>query len=260
MQKFILIISAVCLSVLTNAQNGAYFEYKISSSKGYTGAMKINFSEFGHSNEFNMVVPQMPGGGIMNKSLYMKSAPDVIYMINDKNKSYSESKKSDVQSEDKKNYTIKKVGEETVNGYKCVHAIITSDKETQDVWNTKDIKDFNKYNEAFATNKRSGSVKRDQALKDAGCDGIMVKMLHKGGDREGDMTMELVKVEKKNYSKSDFDIPVGYSKSGGGANAGSAAGAVPGMKTQEEIMKMTPEERAKWAEEMKKQYGGQQKK
>ena len=247
--KIAIIISLFCASVL-NSQNGAYIEFKITSSKGYNGSVKVNFSEFGSESEFNMVVPQMPGGGMKNKSLTMKDKPGMIYMINDQNKTYSETSPTDPTNQDTKTYTVKKIGEETLNGYKCVHAIITEGNETHEVWNTKDIADFAKYSEAFKSNRRIGSQKREQALKDAGCDGLPVKTLHKGNAQEGDMTMELVKLEKKTFTKTDFEIPAGYTKTGVTGTLGTSD-----VKTQQEIMNMTPEERAKYIEEMKKKYG-----
>ncbi len=140
------------------------------------------------------------------------------------------------------------MGEETVNGYKCIHALITEGTETSEAWNTKDISEFAKYPEAYKTNKRISSAKRDQALKTAGCDRLPVKSVHKGNTREGDMTMVLLKIEKKTFSKNDFDLPAGYTKT-------SSGGAVSGMKSQQEIMNMSPEERAKYMEELKKQNG-----
>jgi hypothetical protein len=252
MKKNILVFIAVCFAAAVNAQNGAYIEYKISSSKGAKGTVKLKFSEFGSASEFNMAIPQMPGGGMVNKSLSKKSNPDVVYSIDDKNKTYTERKKAAGGNDDSKNYAVTKIGNETVNGYKCVHAMISDGTESYEVWNTKDIPDYNKYSEMYNSNKRLGSAKRDQALKDKGCDGLPVKTIHKGNDREGDMTMELVKVEKKNFTKADFEIPAGYTKSGSGSV--SPAGGFQ-MKTQQEIMNMTQEERAKYIEEMKKQYG-----
>lgn len=249
MKKIAIMLIAITSAMAICAQNGAYIEYKISSNKGANGSMKINYSEYGNSSEFSMQIPQMPDGGYVSKSLSNKEKPDMIFMINDKNKTYTESKKSDSQNDDKKTYTVKKIGEETVNGYKCVHALVTEGTETHDVWNTKDVKEFNSYREAYNSNKKMGSEKRDQALKDAGCDGFMVKAVHKGNEREGEVTMELVKLTKKNFSKSDFELPAGYSK------AGSGATAAPGQpKTQQEIMNMTPEERNKYIEEMKAKY------
>jgi len=250
MKSKIAITTSLLWAFVLNSQNGAFIEFKITSSKGYSGNVKVNFSEFGSMSEFNMVIPQMPGGGIKNKSLTMKDKPGTIYMINDQNKTYSENPPTDPSNQDSKTYLVKKIGEEPLNGYKCVHAIITEGNETHEVWNTKDIADFAKYSEAFKSNRRIGSQKREQALKDAGCDGLPVKTLHKGNAQEGDMTMELVKLEKKTFTKSDFEVPAGYTKTGAAGPMGSGE-----MKTQQEIMNMTPEERAKYIEEMKKKYG-----
>ena len=248
MKTKILLIIASLYSFILNSQNGAYVEFKITSGKGYNGTAKVNVSEFGSVSEFNMVIPQMPGGGVKNKSLTQKDKPGIIYTINDQNKTYSETSPTDPTNQDLKTYTVKKIGEETLNGYKCVHALVTEGNETHEVWNTKDITDFSKYSEAFKSNKRMGSQKREQALKDAGCDGLPVKTFHKGNAQEGDMTMELVKLEKKNFNKSDFEIPAGYTK-------GPSSSVMSGVKTQQELMNMSPEERAKYIEELKKQHG-----
>jgi hypothetical protein len=238
----------LCSSVLP-AQNGASIEYKISSSRGANGTMKVNFSEFGSVSEFNMAAAQMPGA-MSVKSLHKRSNPDVSYTINDKNKTYSENPyKENQAAEDTKKYTVKKLGEETVNGYKCVHAIVTEDSETHEVWNTKDIAAYASYMETFKSNKQISSQKREAALKAAGCDGLMVKAIHKGNEREGDVTIQLVNLEKKNFSQSDFEIPAGYTKQS------SAANTISGIKSQEEIMKMSPEERQRYMEELKKAYG-----
>ncbi len=246
---FLFFVSFLC-AFAVNSQNGAYIEFKITSNKGYSGSIKVHFSEFGSIAEFSMAVPQIPGGGIINKSMTMKDKPGITYMINDQNKTYSEITATDPSNQDTKTYVVKKLGEETVNGYKCVHSMITEGNETHEVWNTKEITDFYKYAEAFKSNKRIGSQKRDQALKDAGCDGFPVKTVHKGNAREGDMTMELVKVEKKTFTKIQFEIPSGYTQSAGGSSLGGGE-----MKSQQEIMNMSPEERAKYVEEIKKKYG-----
>ncbi len=250
MKKLFISSIALFISVASFGQ-GALIEFKMTSTKGMTGTIITKHSEYGSKVDMNMSAPQMPGGGIQMVSLSKKDNPDVTYVLNEANKTYTERKKTESKAHtDNNTYTVKKVGEEKVNGYKCIHAIVTSGKETYDVWNTKDFPEYAKYAEAMNSNERMGSSKREQALKDAGCEGFPVKTVHKGNDREGEMTMELVKMEKKNYSKSDFEIPAGYTKS----EAGSSVSPT-GMKSQEEIMKMTPEERAKYIEEMKKKYG-----
>ncbi len=255
MIKYILTTSIAFTTMVLNAQNGAAIEYKMTTSKNATGTMKINYSEFGSISELNMIIPQMPGGGIITKYISQKNNPDIIYAINDKSKTYKEIKKQTTEAEDTKTYTVKKLGEETVNGYKCAHAMVTEGAQTSEVWNTKDIKEYEKYTEALITNKNISTTKRNKALKDAGCEGFFVKMIKKGSEREGDMTMELVKIDKKTFTKTDFDIPVGYTKNG--ESTANPSGGTAEIKTQQEIMKMTPEERAQYIEEMKKKYGKQ---
>lgn len=251
--KTIKLLAALLFSgMIAIGQNGASMEFKYSSSKGTSGTMLLKHSEYGSKSEINMKSAKGPNGMVMS-SLIKKSNPDIIYMINESNKTYSEMKKSATNGnqEDKHTYTVKKIGNETINGYKCIHSTVTNEKnQVTEMWTSKDIIDFGKYSDALNNDKNFGSNKRDQAIKAAGCDGFPVKMVQKSKDNEGDVTMELVKFEKKSFSKSDFEIPSGYSKA-----AGMTPGAIPGIKTQDELMKMTPEERAKYVEELKKMYG-----
>jgi hypothetical protein len=254
MKKLALSIIAFTTAIALNAQSGAHIQFKMSSTKGMTGTMDINHSEYGSLTEMKMAMPQMPGGEMIIKSLSKKSVPDVSYTIDDKNKTYKEQKKSTTApaNKEEKDVTVKKLGNETINGYKCAHALITEGTNASEVWNTKDFPDYDKYNEAMSDNKRFGTSKNQKALKDAGCEGFPVKMIKKGVDGTDEMSMELVKFEKKSFSASDFEIPAGYTKTEAPANP---YGAPAGMKTQDEIMKMSPEERAKYIEELKKKYG-----
>lgn len=247
MKKLITAIAFLMLGFFAHAQNGSVLEYKITSSSGANGSFKVSVAEYGSISLFNMVIPQMPGGGMTMKSLCLSQSPDIVYMINDNAKTYSEVKPVNTPDAGMA-YSAKKLGEETMNGYKCVHALVTEGTETHEVWYTKDIPEFDKYARSFKGNKRFYSEPRERALKAAGCEGLPVKTVHKGNAREGDMTMELVKVEKKNFAATDFQIPTGYTKS---ENANPAAAQ---FKSQQELMNMTPEERAKYAEEMKKKY------
>jgi hypothetical protein len=217
------------------------------------GTVKVNYSELGTASEFALVIPQMPGGGFTNKNLIKKEQPDIIYMIDDKSKTYSEMKQNDPSAPDNKTYIVKKVGEEKINGYNCTHAIITEGTDQHEVWNTKDIPEFNKYAQAFNSNKSVGSQKREDALKAAGCDGLPVKTTHSGANQMS-MTMELVKIEKKSFKPGDFDLPKGYTLSGQSAGSAPAKSGMQ-MKSAEEIQKMTPEERTKYMEEIKKRAG-----
>ena len=165
------------------------------------------------------------------KHLNQKSNPGIIYMINEKDKTYSERKKEEAEKEDRGIHQVKKIGDETVNGYKCVHAQINENGAVSEVWNTKDIADYEKYSSSIKGNRKFGTPKRDKALKDAGCDGMPVKILSKGERPDENFTMELVKIEKKNFSQNDFEIPAGYTKTEG--RQGPPMG-MPGMKSQQE--------------------------
>ncbi len=251
MKKLFFNSIALLISAVSFAQSGASMEFKMTSTKGANGTFIMKHSEYGSKVSMNMAVPQMPSGGIQMTTLMKKDNPDIIYSLNEANKTYTERKKTEAkETTDNTTYTVKKIGEEKVNGYKCVHALVTQGKETHDVWNTKDFADYEKYAEAMSSNEKMGSNKRYKALKEAGCEGFPVKTVYKN-EREGEMTMELVKMEKKNFSKSDFEIPADYKKS----ESNSSSTMPAGMKSQQEIMAMSPEERAKYIEEMKKKYG-----
>ena len=61
-----------------------------------------------------MIIPQMPGGGFTNRTLMLKEKPGIVYALDDKNKTYSKIKSTETQ--DNKTYTVKKLGDEVVNG------------------------------------------------------------------------------------------------------------------------------------------------
>src|SRR5439155_800454 len=87
------------------------------------------------------------------------------------------------------------------------------------------------------------------ALVKNGAGGFMVKTLTKD-PRGGTFIMELVKFEKKDLASNLFEVPAGYKE------MTSTPTAVPGMPNIDinKIQNMTPEERAKYVEDMKKQY------
>lgn len=249
MKKTTLLLAAIAIAALTsNAQDGGYVEMKMTSTRGATGNMKAYFSEVGQRSEFDMNVPQMQGGGMHYVSISTKDKPNIVVTLNDQNKTYTEKDMTNNKSADNETYTVKKVGEETMNNYKCIHSIVTDShkNETTDMWTSKEVMYYEQYNKMSASNPRMGSSSREKAMKDAGVDGFPVKMVTK--NKEGDFTIELVKMEKRNNEKSLFEIPAGYTKSEA-ANQNS-------MMNPADISKMSPEERMKYIEEMKKKYGG----
>jgi hypothetical protein len=232
-----------CISVQSFAQNGASIQMKLSSSQGATGTFTTYFSAIGHRSEMLMSVPQMPAA-MSTVTIVKKSNPDMAICIYENNKTYNEYA---VKKEDnsKEKYTIQNLGDEKLMGYNCKHILVTSSSgSTTEIWNTKDIADFENYKDAYNGNSRTSLSSLETQLKEAGADGFPIKYIMKG-KKDGDVTLEFVKMEKKTVADSMFEVPAGYSQVGRPA----ANGGQPNPAS------MSPEERAKYIEEMKAKYG-----
>ena len=97
-----------------------------------------------------------------------------------------------------------------------------------------------------------------KALKDAGVDGFVVKMItREKGNPTPVATMELTKVERRSLPGSLFEIPAGYTKQEGMMGAASVM-APPGAgdEMRKALENMTPEQRKQIEEMMKRQQGG----
>jgi len=199
-------------------------------------------SSFGSRVESEMIIP---GFGLKKTIMIMpKSNPDIIYTLDETNKTYTEIKKQDDNdSKDNEEYTVEIIGQEKVAGYNCTHAKIKTNDGVMEMWTTKDIDGYKEmYNKAMMQKKSAGiekAMKSNEQLM-----GIMVRM-KSGNKKEGSFTMELVKFEKGNYPQAMFEIPAGYTK---GASFDPA-----------KMQNMTTEERQKMMEELMKQYGKEEK-
>src|ERR1019366_6209237 len=183
------------------AQSG-YMEMKMTSDKAGTGStLKIYYSSVGNRTEIDFKNAQMPAPMhiiVISK----KSNPNIVTQVNEAGKTYTEVDVTKIRNNDKTTYTVKKVGDETVNGYKCVHVIVTNSKgEVEDLWSSKEVADYEMYHEANKNNPHSGtSENKLKALKEAGAEGFPVRIITKRP--EATITMNLVKVEKKDIPAS----------------------------------------------------------
>ncbi len=232
------------------AQNGAQIEYKLTSAdKTINGTMKMYFSGQNARTEITMLVPQMPGGGISKVSIIKSDKPTTVYSLDKNSKTYTTMEtKPAAATPDNTPATVKIIGKEKVGKYNCTHAQVTRGKETSDYWTTMEIADFEKYRKGDSKNKFMGADGTQAALAKNGADGFIVKSVTK--DQRGmEMTMELVSFEKKDIAASQFEIPADYKMAASGTGAPTAP-VIDAAKLQN----MTPEERAKYVEELKKQY------
>jgi hypothetical protein len=256
MKKLILSsILFLAVSFAISAQNSSMFEYKIISSAGATGSMKMFYSTPGSRMEMTMKMsdPKMSSFALNRTTITKKDKPLTVYTLDDKTKTYSvsETKASTTPSTDKpEDYTVKIVGKEKIGIYNCIHSIVTKGARTNEFWTSTEISEYEKYNKAKGETKYMGSSAEYEALVKKGAAGFIVKTLTTD-TKGGTFTMELVTFDKKDLATSLFEIPAGYKET-----ATTPVG-VPGMPSIDvtKLQNMTPEERAKYIEDMKKQYG-----
>lgn len=245
---FLLSVACLTLHVATNAQSGAHIEYKLTSDVGANGNIGVYFSDGNSRTDMTMAIPQLPGGGIDMSTITQKDKKDTHYQLNNNNKTYKEisSKPSDKTAEENQDCEVTVLGHEKIGKYNCTHVNLKQGKTNREMWMTTEIPDYQHY--ASMKGKYMGNEKMHKALVDKNADGFPAKMIYKQeGGHEGKMTLELVKFEKNPVAAEKFQIPAGYTKS-----EGTSAGIVPNAQ---DMMKMTPEERAKMLEQLKKQYG-----
>jgi len=253
MKRFLLRQSLLLMStcVMASAQTGVYFHYKLSSSEGATGTVSIYFSDGNSRSETSMNIPQMSNGGFSRTSIVQKAIPDTMITLDDKAKTWSkrEIRKKTDNNPDADNITVKIIGTEKLGGYTCIHSQVTQNNKVSEFWTTKDIPDYEKYAAAHQGSRYMGRGNTDAALKKAGADGFLVKTFSK--DQRGvETSLELEKFEKQDVPKDKFTIPAGYTKT-----EAAPAGAGQGVDYSK-LKDMTPEERQKFIEKMKKDNGG----
>jgi Domain of unknown function (DUF4412) len=258
------LLNVLAGAVLAAAPAFAQFEGEIDmkiTGQGMTGTGKVYVSKAGSRTEMDMQTAQVP---LHMVTLMKFSAPDVIYLVNDKSKTYTEMNLKSARESAAKTagakepYSAKLLGSERVLGYSTKHVLLSrsGDRSEMDVWTTKDIMGLS-YESMRGLMRRSagdddGSMIK--ALRDAGADGFFVKMItREKGKAEPLMTMELTKAEKKSVSASLFDIPPGYTKQEGMMGAAGVASPEAAEQMRKAMENMTPEQRKQMEEMMKRQ-------
>lgn len=251
MKKFLSLVVAI-VTTLSVFSQGYFIEYKITSSGregGVTGNMK-SYTQDGNSRvEMNMNVAGM--GGMDMSSLYLKSTPTLVYLLNEQSKTYTELSTSEdegwkdyPQSE----YEVTVLGKEKVNGYNATHVRIKrkGSKSEMEMWNSTEIPGYADL--AKLKTKYTGKDNLLKALDAKGATGFPVRIIAAEGQYT--MQMDLVKAERRNNPASLFSLS-GYTKSKGAAINGVNINVQDMMQN---IQNMTPEEREKWIKQMQEQY------
>jgi hypothetical protein len=242
------------------------------------GTMNVSVAKAGFRSEMDMQMGPMAMKMVM---LQKSDSPNTLYRINDANKSYTEidlakMKEMAGRKQANRKYTVEKLGQETILGYKTQHVLVKEQGSgdgagmTLEVWTAKNLLDYETFSKMqVRRGKGADEEAMIKALKGADADGLPLKSL--ATTPEGmKVTMEVVKVDKKSLPASTFEIPTGYTKSEGGlmdmmggmsGPQGDEARKKMGdaQKQMEEAMKnMTPEQREMIQKMMKQQKAGSQ--
>ncbi len=239
-----------------------YIEMKMTMKNG-SGTMKGYISAVGTRTAVEARAPQTGGLPFQTTMVLKFSNPDVVYLLNDTAKTYSEINIKEAGDTGKnrpdKEYTVKKLGKETVAGYACEHLLLTArDGAETEVWTTKDLVDLAVFREYMRRNRQGADILGAmKALKEVGAEGFIAKMITRDQKTgEPAVTLELVKAEKRTVAASMFEVPAGYKKQEG------LLGMLPLPQEQQQTInkaleKLTPEQR-KMLENMLKHKGSGQ--
>ena len=262
------VLAMLAGAALVAAPAVAQFEGELSmklTMRDGSGTGKAYVSRAGARSELDIQTGKMP---FKMTTLMKASNPDVMYMINDQQKSYAEmdlvkmkEQAARYREKTKETWSVKKLGHEKVNGYASEHVLVTRAEDArteQELWTSKDISGLTY--ESIRGLMRRGNQSDEgmmKALRDAGVDGFVVKMItRKKGNPAPVSTMELTKVERKSLPGSLFEVPAGYTKQEGMMGAASVM-APPGAgdEMRKAMENMTPEQRKQIEEMMKSQQG-----
>jgi hypothetical protein len=227
------------------SQNGSVLKYGTASATGVAGSYTISVSEAAVLTESRMRLPPMPEyhgiRDIASRTLYMQGNPPASYVIDDRTKSYAAAK-----DEPKKirQWSVAKLGEEKLSGYRTVHIKATSGQDWAEAWLTKDVAGFEKLCSALTISGKMLDGNLYSAIKAAGFDGLPVKILWHGKKRDSERSMNLLAVERKDFPKKTFALPEGYRK--------TEKSLVLQLKTPEELSEMSPKDRKSYSDEIKK--------
>ena len=150
------------------------------------GVMTMEIGKTGARNKMEMNA----GGMQMNRDMLMKVVSRISCMCWTTRPTYSvmdlgrmrEMAKQTPGSAAAERVSVKKLGKEKILDYDTQHVIITrgDDKETTEMWTSKDVMDYETFSKLQSrSGKRDpGDQAVEKALKDAGADGMPLKLIN----------------------------------------------------------------------------------
>ncbi|GAA4409963.1 hypothetical protein GCM10023187_34000 [Nibrella viscosa] len=232
------------LSFPTLAQQGTV-EYKTTMMGGPQAVSSTSTMYYAKGNVRTEINVALPGVSRSMKQtiLLLANKPNTLYMLNEANRTYSETSLKDAEkATGAQNITVTVIGKEKIKNLNTTHAEVKIGQGTMDVWTTKEIPGYADMQALMRANRSMGNANLYEELKKKGADGFFVRMATSTG--RGEMLMELERYDTKPVAASLFQIPSDYKK----VDAPDPAG----------MMNMSPAERQKFMQEMQKRQKSRQ--
>ena len=252
------LVATLLLPLAAAAQWEGALDMKI-TGKDVTGSSQALVGKAGARMQMEMKSPQaqQAGQGAVKMTILVRTAePDVSYMINDAQKSYSRidlkemEKNVPAQAKDGK-WTVRRLGPDRVAGYACERALLSQEGTgaENEVCVSKEILGPASI---FSTGRRNASGEAlAKALKANGLEGMPIRMVvREKAKAEATMTWELVKAEKRALPASTFQVPAGYRET---SLMGTMMSPAQQKQMEDAMKNMTPEQRKMLEQMMKKQ-------
>ncbi len=209
--------------------------------------MKMYLSPAGFRVEASGQKPGASGAPFQMTMLWRADEPGVTYLLNDEAKAYMKHDLTKVKSTEGDSPKVEKLGRTTFLGHSVERVKVTfANNRTSELWIDTSLHFPSAALAAFSQQQgeRNSSWR---ALEKAGVLGIPLKELN------GDSGWEATSVEKKSLSKTMFQVPADFREAKDPLDL-AAPGQQAALKKQrdEALKNMTPEQRAKFEEMMKK--------
>ena len=257
-----LLLSAAAAPAPVFAQFEGEADFKITTHRDKGGPLeataRMDLSKSGFRMEYVMPTGSTKRGEpgeIKMTMLAQLPNPEKVYLINDEKKTYSvwDTKSGRETKKGREKYEVEKLGSDTVAGYSCQNARLTSSKgNVFDVCVTRELGTSSDWIAAAMNRNDPDALSWVQALKENGIEGFPIRWsIRSRGSKQPATVMELTRAQKKAIPAAMFQVPTGYKQTDF-----ALGGLSPEQeRTMNERMKnMSPEER-KRVQEMMKRYG-----
>lgn len=209
--------SAAAIKAFTSGGGGSgiFCQYQVTNNllkakKQSLDTMSMSYCDGGYSRvDFGGVM------GIGSALIGRAAQPKYSVMLNAQNKTYILNiVDTAALNNNNATYQVTKIGNETAQGYSCVHFKLTityanSTPIVEDIWTSKDVPGYSEMSKMMTV--KGVTIKMLQVIEQAGCLGSFVKLTMLTKDIS--MSMVLMTASRKTFPASAFQIPAGYKES-----------------------------------------------